>query len=109
MSGHGGSGFVLTPHKLSMCLLLQAYVLPSAWSRPLSLLSSPIRHQLALFLLDLSKAVDGFLEPTLIELEQLLKEALGDVGEVLAQQLASRLLTFLSPEDIFTFVLSLRG
>ncbi|KAJ7540662.1 hypothetical protein O6H91_10G025200 [Diphasiastrum complanatum] len=108
MSGHGGSGFVLTPHKLSMCLLLQAYVLPSAWSRPLSLLSSPIRHQLALFLLDLSKAVDGFLEPTLIELEQLLKEALGDVGEVLAQQLASRLLTFLSPEDIFTFVLSLR-
>ncbi|EFJ22492.1 hypothetical protein SELMODRAFT_104828 [Selaginella moellendorffii] len=103
------AGFVLTPHKLSMCVLLQLYAAPPALTPPFPL-PAAVRHQLALFLLGLAKACDGFLEPTLEDLGMQLKECLGSIGEVIAEQLASRLLGFSSPEDLFTFVvLGLRG
>ncbi|XP_024536915.1 anaphase-promoting complex subunit 5 isoform X1 [Selaginella moellendorffii] len=97
------AGFVLTPHKLSMCVLLQLYAAPPALTPPFPL-PAAVRHQLALFLLGLAKACDGFLEPTLEDLGMQLKECLGSIGEVIAEQLASRLLGFSSPEDLFTFV-----
>lgn len=104
----GVSGFAFTPHKLSICILLQAYALPTNSSPPFSLLSSPVRHRLALLLLQLLKAHDKFVEPTFEELEHQLKLALEEAGNLLVNQVANRLIAFSSPEDLFTFVLGLR-
>ncbi|KAH7280279.1 hypothetical protein KP509_37G059300 [Ceratopteris richardii] len=104
----GTTGFVLTPHKLSMCILLQAYALPSSTSPPLPQLPLPTRHKFSLFVLQMIKAHDDFLEPSFEELARELKGALQDGGGLLISHVASRLVNFLSPEDLCTFALGLR-
>lgn len=54
-SGSGGSGFLLTPHKLAMCMLMHAYASPSSATPPFCALPGPARHRLALFLLHHSR------------------------------------------------------
>lgn len=54
------------------------------------------------------KAHDNFLEPSFEELGFQLKLALEEGGGLLVNQVASRLMGFLSPDDLFTFALGLR-
>ncbi|CAK9272339.1 unnamed protein product [Sphagnum jensenii] len=108
-SGGNSSGFVLTPHKLAICMLTHAYASPASASPPFRALPADARRRLALFLLDHSKACDGYLEPTLEELGQQLREAMPDVGGMLVEQLGSHLLLVSSPEELFQFFFSIRG
>jgi hypothetical protein len=55
------------------------------------------------------QACDGYLEPTLEELGQQLREAMPDVGGMLVEQLGSHLLLVSSPEELFQFFVSIRG
>jgi hypothetical protein len=55
------------------------------------------------------QACDGYLEPTLEELGQQLREAMPDVGGMLVEQLGSHLLLVSSPEELFQFFFSIRG
>ncbi|XP_024372271.1 anaphase-promoting complex subunit 5 [Physcomitrium patens] len=104
----GGRGFVLTSHKVAMCMLLQAYASPSSASPPFCVLPSSARHRLALFLLDQTRVTDGFLEPTFEELGKELKDDLSDVGGVLFEQLGSRLPLLCTPEELFQFFQGLK-
>lgn len=54
-SGGNSSGFVLTPHKLAICMLTHAYASPASASPPFRALPADARRRLALFLLDHSK------------------------------------------------------
>lgn len=54
------------------------------------------------------QASSGFAEPSLEELTQQLMNGL-EVGEKLAAWLHGRLRSLTSPEDLFTFFLTLRG
>jgi len=54
------------------------------------------------------QACDGYLEPTLEELGQQLREAMPDVGGMLVEQLGSHLLLVSSPEELFQFFFSIR-
>ena len=60
-------------------MLIHAYAAPSSAS-PCCALSSSTRHRLALFLLDQTRVVDGFLEPTFEELGEILKDDFSDIG-----------------------------
>lgn len=99
----GSRGFVLTSHKVSMCMLLQAYASPASATPPFCELPSSARHRLALFLLDQTKGTDWFLEPTFEVLGEELKAALSDVGGMLCSQLSSRLPALSTPEELFQF------
>lgn len=104
----GGRGFVLTSHKISMCMLMHAYASPSSASPPFCVLPSSARHRLALFLLDQTRVTDTFLEPTFEELGSELKDDLSDVGGMLFEQLGSRLPSLSTPEELFQFFQGLK-
>lgn len=104
----GGRGFILTSHKVAMCMLMHAYASPSSASPPFCALPSSARHRLALFLLDQTRVTDGFLEPTFEELGEELKEDLSDVGGMLFEQLGSRLPLLSTPEELFQFFQGLK-
>ncbi|KAG6542542.1 hypothetical protein Mapa_016013 [Marchantia paleacea] len=101
------SRFVLTPHKLVMCILLNAVAAPRQGSTTLVALPLSSRHRLARLLLDFVKASASLLEPTYEELEHSLEKALGTESGF-SEELHSLLKSFATPEDLFNLFLSLR-
>ncbi|BFI29386.1 anaphase-promoting complex subunit 5 [Marchantia polymorpha subsp. ruderalis] len=101
------SRFVLTPHKLVMCILLNAVAAPRQGSTSLVALPLSSRHRLARLLLDFVKASASLLEPTYEELEHSLEKALGTESGF-SEELHSLLKSFATPEDLFNLFLSLR-
>eukprot|EP01018_Ginkgo_biloba_P014668 Gb_06472 [translate_table: standard] len=96
----GVSGFVLTPHKTSICSLLQV--------NASSAFTTSQRQHLASFLMTLTTACDDFLEPSLEELTMQLKASTNEIAEDLVDHLIERLETLKFPDDVFNFFSGLR-
>ncbi|CAI9090028.1 OLC1v1024711C1 [Oldenlandia corymbosa var. corymbosa] len=97
--------FAVTPHRVSVCILIQLFAPPGQSSVPLSFPSVSDHNRLGLFLISLTKSCDHVLEPKLDELIELLKE----VGDWLIAHLTSRISSFESPDDLFNFFTDLRS
>ncbi|KAD4586371.1 hypothetical protein E3N88_23972 [Mikania micrantha] len=103
------SGFVITPHKVSICILLQVYAPSGQLSVPFPFASISQHNRLGLFLIALTKSCDDILEPTLDEFLKLLKEFGGISVNWLSDHVTGRLSSLSSPDDLFTFFTELRG
>ncbi|KAI3806600.1 hypothetical protein L1987_22509 [Smallanthus sonchifolius] len=103
------SGFVITPHKVSICILLQVYAPSGQLSVPFPFASISQHNRLGLFLIALTKSCDDILEPTLDEFLKLLKEFGGLLDNWLSDHVTGRLSSLSSPDDLFTFFSELRG
>ncbi|KAH6788654.1 anaphase-promoting complex subunit [Perilla frutescens var. frutescens] len=103
------SSFVVTPHKLSICILVQVYAPPSQISIPFPFSSVSQHNRLGIFLLSLTKECGGIFEPTLDELIAQLKEIGGLLNHWLSDHLMRRLSSLASPDDLFNFFADLRG
>ncbi|KAG8387148.1 hypothetical protein BUALT_Bualt03G0223100 [Buddleja alternifolia] len=103
------SSFSITPHKLSICVLVQVYAPPSQISIPFPFSSFSQHNRLGIFLLALTKACDGIFEPTLDELIAQLREIGGLLNHWLSDHLTRRLSSLASPDDLFNFFADLRG
>ncbi|KAL8507455.1 hypothetical protein ACS0TY_018120 [Phlomoides rotata] len=101
--------FAITPHKLSICVLVQVYAPPSQISIPFPFSSVSQHNHLGVFLLSLTKECDGIFEPTLDELISQLREIGGLLNHWLSDHLARRLSSLASPDDLFNFFTDLRG
>ncbi|KAK6116325.1 hypothetical protein DH2020_049952 [Rehmannia glutinosa] len=101
--------FAITPHKLSICVLVQVYAPPSQISIPFPFSSVSQHNRLGIFLLSLTKACDGIFEPTLDELIAQLREIGGLLNHWLSDHLTRRLSSLASPDDLFNFFADLRG
>ncbi|KAK4437463.1 Anaphase-promoting complex subunit [Sesamum alatum] len=103
------ASFAITPHKLSICVLVQVYAPPSQISIPFPFSSVSQHNRLGIFLLSLTKACDGIFEPTLDELIAQLREIAGLLNHWLSDHLTRRLSSLASPDDLFNFFADLRG
>lgn len=131
--------FVVTPHKLSICILVQVYSPPSQISIiPFPFSSVSQHNRLGIFLISLTKVnplrnynlcsnmlimkrvteailswdmqeCGGIFEPTLVELTAQLKEIGGLLNHWLSDHLMRRLSSLASPDDLFNFFADLRG
>ncbi|KAL3646159.1 anaphase promoting complex subunit 5 [Castilleja foliolosa] len=101
--------FAVTPHKLSICVLVQLYAPPSQISVPFPFSSVSQHNRLGIFILSITKACDGIFEPTLDELSAQLREAGGLLNLWLRDHLTRRLSSLASPDDLFNFFAELRG
>ncbi|EEF29594.1 anaphase-promoting complex subunit 5 isoform X2 [Ricinus communis] len=99
-----GGAFTLTPHKVSVCILLQLQTTP-----PFPFSSISQHNRLGLYLLALTKSYDDILEPTLEDLVNQLREIGGSLGQWLIHSLTNRVCNLLSPDDLFTFFSEMRG
>lgn len=102
--------FAITPHKVSVCILLQFYAPPvqhHAFPMPFSSVSQ--HNRLALFLLSLTKSFDDILEPKLDELLAQFREIGGWVNQWLSDHLTRRLSSLSLPDDLFNLFNDLRG
>ncbi|XP_052178885.1 anaphase-promoting complex subunit 5 [Diospyros lotus] len=104
-----GGGFTITPHKVSMCILLQVYAPPAQLSVPFSFSSVSQHNRLGLFLFALTKSSEDILEPKLDELITHLREIGGLMNHWLIDHLTGRLSSLSSPDDLFNFFSELRG
>ncbi|TYK16330.1 anaphase-promoting complex subunit 5 isoform X2 [Cucumis melo var. makuwa] len=102
-------GFAVTPHKVSVCILLQIYAPPAQISVPFPFSSVAQHNRLGLFLLALTKSCDDILEPKLEELINQLREVGGLLDHWLIDHLTSRLSSLASPDDLFNFFSEMRG
>ncbi|KAF8412756.1 hypothetical protein HHK36_000726 [Tetracentron sinense] len=100
--------FAITPHKVSVCILLQIYAPPAQISVPFPFSSVSQHNRLGLFLLASTKSCDDILEPKLDELVNQLKEIGGLLNHWLSDHLTRRLSSLSSPDDLFNFFSSLR-
>ncbi|KAL0300488.1 UNVERIFIED_CONTAM: Anaphase-promoting complex subunit [Sesamum calycinum] len=103
------ASFAITPHKLSICVLVQVYAPPSQISIPFPFSSVSHHNRLGVFLLSLTKACDGIFEPTLDELIAQSREIAGLLNHWLSDHLTRRLSSLASPDDLFNFFADLRG
>lgn len=103
------NAFALTPHKVSVCLLLQTYALPAQTTPPFPFSSVSQHNRLGLYLLALTKSYDDILEPKLEELLNQLKEISGSLGHWLIDHLTSRLSSLSAPDDLYSFFTEMRG
>ncbi|KAL0404244.1 UNVERIFIED_CONTAM: Anaphase-promoting complex subunit [Sesamum radiatum] len=103
------ASFPITPHKLSICVLVQVYAPPSQISIPFPFSSVSHHNRLGVFLLSLTKACNGIFEPTLDELIAQSKEIAGLLNHWLSDHLTRRLSSLASPDDLFNFFADLRG
>ncbi|KAM7497686.1 hypothetical protein LguiA_022100 [Lonicera macranthoides] len=101
--------FIITPHKVSVCILLQVYAPPAQISVPFPFSSVSQHNRLGLFLLALIKSCEDILEPTLDELITNLREVGGLLDHWLNDHLTRRLSSLSSPDDLFNFFSDLRG
>ncbi|CAA2979095.1 Hypothetical predicted protein [Olea europaea subsp. europaea] len=101
--------FAVTPHKVSICILIQVYAPPSEISVPFPFSSVAHHNSLGIFLLSLTKACDSIFEPSLDELIAQLREIGGLLNHWLSDHLARRLSSLTSPDDLFNFFNDLRG
>ncbi|CAK9171224.1 unnamed protein product [Ilex paraguariensis] len=101
--------FTITPHKVSICILLQVYAPPAQISVPFPFSSVAQHNRLGLFLLALTKSCDDVLEPKLDELMTQLREIGGLLNHWLSDHLTHKLSSFSAPDDLFNFFSDLRG
>lgn len=103
--------FSVTPHKVSVCILLQIYAPPAQITLPFPFpFSSIVQHnRLGMFLLALTKSCDDIFEPKLDELITQLREIGGELDHWLSDHLTCRLSSLSSPDDLFNFFSDLRG
>uniref|UniRef100_A0A5B6Z0J0 Anaphase-promoting complex subunit 5 n=1 Tax=Davidia involucrata TaxID=16924 RepID=A0A5B6Z0J0_DAVIN len=101
--------FTITPHKVSVCILLQIYAPPAQNSVPFPFSSVSQHNRFGLFLLVLTKSCDDILEPKLDELITQLREIGGLLNHWLSDHLTRRLSSLSSPDDLFNFFSDLRG
>ncbi|CAM8951634.1 unnamed protein product [Rhodiola kirilowii] len=104
-----GSSFVLTPHKVSVCILIQIYAPHPQLSHAFLFSSYSQQNRLGSYLLALTKSFDDIFEPMLDELQSQLKEVGGLVNDLLCEQLVDRLESLCSPDDLFDLFSILRG
>ncbi|KAE8695230.1 Anaphase-promoting complex subunit 5 [Hibiscus syriacus] len=101
--------FAITPHKVSVCILVHTYDSPSQISVPFPFSSVSQHSRLGLYLLALTKSCDDILEPKLDQLINQLKEIGGLMDNWLTDHVTSRLSSLSSPDDLFNFFNELRG
>ncbi|KAE8731206.1 hypothetical protein F3Y22_tig00002840pilonHSYRG00651 [Hibiscus syriacus] len=99
--------FSITPHKVSVCILVHSYTSPSQISVPFSSVSQHSR--LGLYLLALTKSCDNILEPKLNQLINQLREIGVLMDDWLTDHVTSWLSSLSSPDDLFNFFNELRG
>ncbi|KAL9419936.1 hypothetical protein AB3S75_037658 [Citrus x aurantiifolia] len=101
--------FLVTPHKVSVCILIQMYAPPAMMSVPFPFSSVAQHNRFGLYLFALTKSCDDIMEPKLDELINQLRE-IGDVlYQWLTDQLISRLSSLSSPDDLFNLFSDLRA
>ncbi|CAI0398446.1 unnamed protein product [Linum tenue] len=98
--------FGVTPHKVSVCVLLQMYA-PPAQAEPLFSVSQ--HNHLGLYLLAITKSHGDFLEPKLADLLTQLKDISGSLGDWLIEHLTNRLSSLSSPDDLAVLFSEFRG
>ncbi|XP_071737598.1 anaphase-promoting complex subunit 5 [Rutidosis leptorrhynchoides] len=103
------NGFPITPHKVSICILVQVFAPCGQFSVPFPFASISQHNRLGLFLISVTKSCDDILEPTLDEFLKLLKEFGGLLDNWLSDHVTGRLSSLSSPDDLFTFFSELRG
>ncbi|XP_050381346.1 anaphase-promoting complex subunit 5 [Argentina anserina] len=101
--------FQITPHKVSVCILLQIYAPPGQLAVPFPFSSADHHNRFGLFLLALTKSYDDIFEPKLDDLIHQLREIGGVVDYFLIDSLTNRLSSLLSPDDLFNFFNDTRG
>ncbi|XP_057813330.2 anaphase-promoting complex subunit 5 isoform X2 [Cryptomeria japonica] len=111
------NGYAVTPHKISLSILLQLCV-PCFYSSDADDgeavaataegLNSHQRRRLSYLLITLFTPFDNFLEPSLEELIWQLKEAQQDIGEDLVAHLIPHLKKLTSPDDLVNLFAGLR-
>ncbi|XP_027368120.1 anaphase-promoting complex subunit 5 isoform X2 [Abrus precatorius] len=105
-----GGAFAITPHKVSLCILLKIYAPPAHISVPFPFSSVVQHNRLGLFLLSLTKSCDDIVEPKLDELiHQLRMMSQNWEASWVIDQLMSRLSSLSSPDDLFNFFSDIRG
>ncbi|KAG4175017.1 hypothetical protein ERO13_A11G157200v2 [Gossypium hirsutum] len=100
--------FAITPHKVSVCILVNIYASPSQISVPFPFSSVSQHNRLGLYLLALTKSCDDILEPKLDQLINQLREIGGLLDHWLTDHVTSRLSSLSSPDDLFNFFNELR-
>ncbi|KAB1226851.1 Anaphase-promoting complex subunit 5 [Morella rubra] len=103
------AAFAITPHKVSLCLLLQIYSPSPQISVPFPFSSVAQHNHLGLFLLALTKSCDDILELKLDELISQLKQVCGLSNHRFIDHLTSKLSSLSSPDDLFNFFTEMRG
>ncbi|PIA37822.1 hypothetical protein AQUCO_03000392v1 [Aquilegia coerulea] len=109
MAGKSIGTFAITPHKVSICILLQVYAPPAQVLVPFPFSSVSQHNRLGLFLLSLTKAYDNILEPKLDELMNQLDEIGGLPKHWLSDHLINNLSLIKLPDDLFNLFSTLRG
>ncbi|GMI77048.1 hypothetical protein like AT1G06590 [Hibiscus trionum] len=104
----GPGAFAITPHKVSLCILVHTYASPSQISVPFPFSSVSQHNRLGLYLLALTKSCDDILEPKLDQLINQLREIGGLLDDWLTDHITSRLSSLSSPDDLFNFFNELR-
>ncbi|XP_038680810.1 anaphase-promoting complex subunit 5 [Tripterygium wilfordii] len=106
----GATGaFAMTPHKVSVCIMLQIYATPAQITVPFPFSSVAQHNRLGLYLLALTKSCDDILEPKLEDLLNQLRDIGGSLDHWLMDHLTSRLSALSSPDDLFNFFSEMRG
>ncbi|KAK4792003.1 hypothetical protein SAY86_022438 [Trapa natans] len=100
--------FSITPHKVSVCVLLQVYAGPNQLCIPYPFSTVSQHNRLGLYLLALTKSCDDILEPKLEDLINQLRE-IWTSEDWLTDHLTSRLSSLSSADDLFNFFTEMRG
>ncbi|KAI6697132.1 hypothetical protein NL676_017251 [Syzygium grande] len=100
--------FDVTPHKVSLCILLQVYASPNQLFVPFPFSSFAQHNSLGLFLLALTKSCDDILEPKVHDLINQLREIGNSSIDWLADHLLSRLSSLSAPDDLFNLFKEMR-
>ncbi|KAL0654483.1 hypothetical protein Bca4012_097174 [Brassica carinata] len=101
--------FAVTPHKISVCVLLQMYAPSAQMSLPFPFSSVSQHNRLGLYLLSLTKACDDMYEMKLEELINQLRELGDDVDAWLTENLTNQFSSLSSPDDLLNFFTDMRG
>lgn len=132
----GSRAFGLTPHKVSVCILIQFYASPSqipftvsqhnnlglhllsltkviylisTGSVPSSMVSLLINLPILFVILIFKQSCDDVLEPNLNDLVSQLREISGPLDNWITENLTNRLSSLSSPDDLFNFFSDMRG
>ncbi|CAN7039364.1 unnamed protein product [Brassica oleracea var. botrytis] len=101
--------FAVTPHKISVCILLQLYAPSAQMSLPFPFSSISQHNRLGLYLLSLTKSCDDIFEPKLENLINQLREVGEDMDAWLTDHLTNRFSSLTSPDDLLNFFNDMRG
>ncbi|XP_010475395.1 PREDICTED: anaphase-promoting complex subunit 5 isoform X2 [Camelina sativa] len=101
--------FAVTPHKISVCILLQIYAPSAQMSLPFPFSSVSQHNRLGLYLLSLTKSCDDIFEPKLEELINQLRDVGEEMDAWLTDHLTNRFSSLASPDDLLNFFNDMRG